>query len=274
YEIRGDWRNSTLLPEPLRKLWEKHTNLSNKKEKTHRKNGKTHRINISSMGVSTETLHTGSISGAQIKVLIQKEAVQRRLLDFLGFKDYEALFSAGKASVYSVIPPEDKHKSGGLLFADDGNILFHDFSGAGGGKHILLNSLYATLVAESPVDLTPFQTDKGKMKGKVQAATWWLRLLIDAGVVEPAVVNLPPCPVNARPALKKVYYGIKRLFEVRWAYEDHHGLPIMLGRDFLMDWCGVTEQQARIAVKDLLRQEVIYTAGKHGRSKIFLPGPR
>jgi hypothetical protein len=69
--------------------------------------------------------------------LFQDNSTQRHLLEFLGFKGFESLFTNGTASVYSVIR-QDKNKSGGLILDDDGHIWFKDFAGPIGNTHITL----------------------------------------------------------------------------------------------------------------------------------------
>lgn len=274
----GDPHNIPSVPNKILTLWQNQTSTKNSispasTKKTHRSNGNTHRRNITSMVVSPEIPEIKNIANKrQVRMLFATESVQKRLLDYLGFTDYDTLFQNGCASVRSPVPPYDEHKSGGLILALNGDVLFHDFSGECGSRHVPLQVLHARLVAGRYVNLTPTEKDS-KSYGEVTLAVWATRLLIDAGVVEAAKVALPPCPQGTRPAVRKYYAGVKLLFRVRWAYKEHYGNPVPMGRKFMADWCGLTEQQARDAITDLLCAGVIHTADEHGRTHLFAPGP-
>lgn len=282
----GDWHNLPMLPGELHKLW-----LQNKptvQTFTAPKDKNPQRKDMFSMGVTTfpmgicsayEDLCSErrfrkkiitSVTQDEINQLCQDHEVQQHLLAFLGFKDFDKLFTTGAVSVRSPFR-EDKHKSGGLVIGDySGLPMFHDFGGAFGSHYLQLNSLYASLISGSLTILKPTLVD-GRKIGLVASAVWFLRLLIDAGVIAPGKVNMPDCPVETNKTIQKVHAGIKRLFEVRWAFKGREDKPIMLGRKFLGNWCGVSEDQARESMKYLLKH-CIHTAGKHGLANIYLPG--
>ena len=223
------------------------------------------------MGVPNPTPQLDSIkSKAEARNLFQTQNIQRQILDILGFTDFNVVFKTGRATVRSVVPPYDKNKSGGLIRSDNGEILFHDFSGACGNQHVPLQVLYARLIAGHFARLTPTEKDS-RTYGAVTLAVWGVRLLVDAGIVKPAAFDLPPCP-SSRKSVTQFYEGMKRLFEVRWAFTEHTGNPVAMGRHFMSAWCGLTEDQARDAIKDLLKAGVIHTAGQHGRARLFAPG--
>ncbi len=223
-----------------------------------------------SMGNPTDTPLKDHISSTQeVRRLFCSKSVQQKLLESLGFIDFDPLFKSGRVLVRSILH-EDKHKSGGLLLSNDGEVLFHDFSGACGHYHITLPVLYAGLIAGHYVHLIPTEKDS-KSYGKVTLAVWAVRLLVDAGIVKPAEVILPPCP-ELRKSVQQFYAGVKKLFQVRWTFKDHSGNPIAMGRVFMSAWTGLTEDQCRDAIKDLLKAGVIHTAGKHGRARLFAPG--
>ena len=272
YKWIGNWRKLPLLPTNLRDFWlEKKPRCTPKDEKNHRRNITSGGVPITSMGVSVQTPQLDSIkTKADPRRLFQTKSIQRQILTFLGFTDFDALFRTGRATVRSVVPPYDHNKSGGLILANSGEILFQDFSGACGDKHVPLQVLYARLIAGRFVWLTPTEEDS-RTYGAVSLAVWGVRLLVDAGIVKPAAVDLPPCP-KLRKSVQQYYAGMKRLFEVRWAFAEHSGNPIAMGRDFMADWCGLTKQQARDAIIDLLKADVIHTAGQHGRARLFAPG--
>ena len=276
YVWHGDWKKIPDLPDCLTKFWLKNIGkkdqfLTPKDHNPHRKNIVSVGVPIVSMGNSNETPEIEIIKSTnQVRKLLRTKSIQKKLLNFLGFQHYESLFKNGRASVRSVIPP-DNHYSGGLILSNQGEILFHDYSGAIGHQHVFLPVLYARLrVGFNTQLIVPTEKD-GKLYGNVTLAVWSVRLLIDAGIVKPAQVELPPCP-NLRKSVQQFYEGIKLLFQVRWAFRDHHGNPITMGRKFMSAWTGLSEDQCRDAIKDLLKAGVIHTAGQFGRARLFAPG--
>jgi len=276
YTWQGDYKNLPLLPAEICDLW-KQKNLSSFSsnasidEKTHRRNIPSVGVPITSMGVPSESQQLDYIkTTAQMRELYSKESIQRHLLDYLGFTEYEALFKHRRASVRSVVPPYDANKSGGLMLSETGDILFRDFSGACGHRHVPLQVLYARLKAGFFVRLTPTKKDD-KAYGKVTLAVWAVRLLVDARIVKPAIVLLPPCP-ELRYSVKQYYAGVKLLYQVRWVFKNHYGNSVAMGREFMSPWCGLSEDQCRAAIKDLLKAGVIHTTGQHGRANLYAPG--
>jgi hypothetical protein len=272
YKWIGNWKKLPPLPPALADfLKKKAAFVTPKDENTHRSNILSVGVPILSMGIPVQTTQLDNIkTKAEARRLFQTENIQRQILAFLGFTDFDPLFRTGRATVRSVVPPYDHNKSGGLILTDSGDILFHDFSGACGNKHVSLQVLYARLISGRIVSLKATEQD-GKKYGNVTARVWAVRLLVDAGIVKPAAVDLPPCP-NLRKSVQKYYVAMKRLFEVRWAFTEHTGNPVAMGRVFMAAWCGLTEDQAREAIKDLLKAGVIHTAGQHGRARLFAPG--
>jgi len=283
YSWIGDYTKLPTIPAELLTVWTSLHPLTAtpKDQNPHRKDIFPVGITIFPMGIGSAVSLLGgarhfskqiitSVSQDEINQLCHDKEVQQHLLTFLGFKDFDPLFITGKVSVRSPFR-EDKHKSGGLVIgADSGLPMFHDFGGAFGGHHLQLNSLYASLISGSLTILIPTVMD-GRKIGAVGAAVWYLRLLIDAGVIAPSKVDMPDCPASANKTTHKVHAGIKRLFEVRWAFEDREGEPIALGRKFVGAWCGVSEDQARESMK-YLPKHCIHTAGKYGQANIYLPG--
>jgi hypothetical protein len=213
-------------------------------------------------------------SNREQKKLFQDESTLRHILTFQGFKTFESVFTSGTASVYSVIR-QDKNKSGGLIRDDDGYIWFKDFAGPTGDTHITLPYVYALQLSG---DFKRFRgllpTQKGDWSfNNVTAGVFGARLLIDAGLVKPAKVNLPPCPGTDK-NLVQLYAGVKRLFEVRWAFQPTSGAPVPIGREFIGPWSGMGAQQVREPIKELIRNGVIHHADNHRRMRLYAPGEK
>jgi hypothetical protein len=155
----------------------------------------------------------------------------------------------------------------------DGYIWFNDFAGAIGVTHITLQYVYALQVSG---DFKRFRRLLPKTVGgwsfnNVTAGVLGARLLVDAGIVKPAKVPLPPCPGTGK-NLVQLYSGIKHLFEVRGAYLPTAGAPVPLGREFIGPWSGMGAQQVREPIKELIKNGVIYHADNHGRARLYAPG--
>ncbi len=246
YKWRGNWRKLPLIPPDLLAFCQKKTAVQDKELPL--KDNNPHRRNISSMGDTITSMGIPVIqplldkieSAQQVRKLFCTESIQNSLLDYLGFNNYSTLFKNGSVSVKSVIPP-DNNNSGGLIISPQGEVLFHDFSGACGNSHVPLQVLYARLIAGFYVRLTPTLKDE-KAYGKVTLAVWAVRLLVESGIVKPPPVLLPPCP-PLRNSVQQFYDGVKLLFEVRWAFKDHYGNPVTMGRKFMSVWCGLSEDQ-------------------------------
>jgi hypothetical protein len=279
YKWVGNWQKIPNLPADLLSFWL--TNTESKTPRSPPKDADNHRGNISSVVIPTSSVVIPACNALECitsndeqKKLFQDESIQRHLLTFLGFKAFESVFTSGTASVYSVIR-QDKNKSGGLIRDDDGYIWFKDFAGQTGDTHITLQYVYALQISGD------FKRFKGLLPANigdwsfnnVTAGVLGARLLIDAGLVKPAYVNLPPCPGTDK-NIVQLYAGIKRLFEVRWAFLPTAGNSVPMGRDFMGLWCGMGAQQIREPIKELLRKDIIHHAGEHGRARLYAPGTK
>jgi hypothetical protein len=81
-----------------------------------------------------------------------------------------------------------------------------------------------------------------------ECAQWAERLLIDAGLLEPAPlgsVKKLPTSVGADDSRRLVYSGFLLLLGIRWlAFPGDH---VAFGRRFAAPWCGVSEKQFALA---------------------------
>lgn len=150
-----------------------------------------------------------------------------------------------------------------LLVSDDGEILLLDFAEQYGLKSYTLPNLIASIA---------YQKQK-KLKGP-EFITWCLRLFMDAGLIHPASVPMPPCPDNASENVQRVYNGFQYLLQCKWRYENGFGQPTAFARNFAAAWCGLSVSSAHRAKIKLMKSKVIHMVGVHpGRWScgIFLP---
>jgi hypothetical protein len=101
-------------------------------------------------------------------------------------------------------------------------------------------------------------------------ATWQLRLLIEARILEPYPVPARPLPPDTRPAIRKVYAGFVFLLACKWWHTP--AAPTPFSWRFAAAWCGLSERHVGDAMHWLLAQGSLRQVGKHRRTALFLPG--
>ncbi len=177
------------------------------------------------------------------------------------------LSKPGRGQEFPCLLHNGQHKAR-LLWGGDGLITYWD--GDGTLRPIAFASLYCALKVKA-----------GKVRRRwewtaPEFATWALRLFIEAGVLDPVHVDLPPLPSDAAESVQKVYAGIKLLFQCKWTYEPG---PTAFTREFAATWCGVSKDEATYAIRRLLYLDIIYPVeeslkGKYGKKiRLYLPGP-
>jgi hypothetical protein len=101
-------------------------------------------------------------------------------------------------------------------------------------------------------------------------ATWQLRLLIEARILEPYPVPARPLPLHARPAVRKVYAGFVFLFACKWWHTP--AAPTPFSWRFAAAWCGLRERHVGEAMHWLLAQGFLRQVGRYRNTALFLPG--
>jgi hypothetical protein len=159
-----------------------------------------------------------------------------------------------------VLPGHEDHRpSASLWRREDGTVHYHDHHKRDGVPWLTLAEVFAAQV-----------TGKTRPLSGPELATWKLRLLVTAGLVESTMVEAPPLPPEAPLHVTRVYAGFLRLLSCRWLYTP--GAPAPFTWKFAAAWCGVTERQAGEAIQELLRLGIIRIVGTHKRVALFLPG--
>jgi hypothetical protein len=103
---------------------------------------------------------------------------------------------------------------------------------------------------------------------------WALRLLIDAGIIQPAeVADLPPCPEDATPAAKKVHEGFRLLLACKGRVEGWAGEPTVFASKFIAAWCDVAYRIGVEARKYLTDEGIFHICGKLDNGTcVYQPG--
>jgi hypothetical protein len=158
-----------------------------------------------------------------------------------------------------VLHPE-AHASASLHRAEEtSEWLYHDFHHGrhGGGEWLTLPQVRA------------LQAGRVLPLGASEHATWALILYVEAGVLAAQAVPARPLPASVDPVARHVYERFVFLLACRWNY--HHGQPAPLERGFTGCLCTLPERVARQAIDYLHRYGHIYIAGRHGRTRLWLP---
>ncbi len=160
---------------------------------------------------------------------------------------------------------EEKSASAKLYLNDDGVFVYVCFHPR---DEYMVRTLPEVYLAQ--------RTGEARQLRGFEGRVWALRLLAEAGVIEPIHVDLPELPRSTESAVRKVYEGIRLLFSLRWM--DAPGTPVAFSWRFAAAWCGVHESSAGEAIRELLRLKIIHIAEHHPgpfgkRMALFLPGP-
>lgn len=161
-----------------------------------------------------------------------------------------------------VLPGHHERRPSASLYRDPrtGEYRYRDWHNARHGTPawLTLPQVYAAQVCGRIVHLPAPTT-----------ARWYMRMAIEAELVEAPTVELAPLPPNASSVLEKVADGFRLVLQSRQLREDG---PAPFTRTFAETWCGVGERQAGEAIVELLRLSVMEKDRMEGRMSLFKPG--
>ena len=100
-------------------------------------------------------------------------------------------------------------------------------------------------------------------------ATWQLRLLVEAGLLEPYPVPACPLPPGVDPAVRRVYAGFLLLLGCKWWHTPQ--APTTFAWRFAAAWCGLGEWHVGDAMQWLLAQGFLHQVGRYRNMALFLP---
>jgi hypothetical protein len=134
----------------------------------------------------------------------------------------------------------------------------------------------------SPDVLTFAEVYAAQMTGRVQKlnksshTTWKIRMLVEMGMLQPALVELRSLPQHASKTVQKVYEGFRLLLQCKWRYA--YGAPTAFSWSFAAGWCDVAEDTAARAFKALQAMKIVQETGSYSgaygkKMKEFLPYP-
>jgi hypothetical protein len=100
-------------------------------------------------------------------------------------------------------------------------------------------------------------------------ATWQLRLLVEAGILEPYHVPARPLPPRVDPVIRRVYAGFVLLLGCKWWHTPQ--APTPFAWRFAAAWCGIEVRHAGEAIHWLLVQGWLRQVGRYRQIALFLP---
>lgn len=182
------------------------------------------------------------------------ELVEQKLLPLLNLEGQQV-----DGAPFNCIMPKgkaDTKPSASLFQANDGEVLYRDWrASAENADYYTLPEVYASLKYKEPK----------KLNGP-ELATWSLRLLVDAGILEVKPIQAPELSLELakKKAVVKTYEGFKYLLAVKKLYDDTQNRTAFSFR-FGAAWCGTSSPTLQTAMTQLMAFGFIHLVGKEGR---------
>ncbi len=183
------------------------------------------------------------LSDGRLREIATDEMVMRYVGQYLGIHDAPL-----GTAIHCVLHAED-HPSAALFRDRNGVVMYHDFHEQGTPLEWL--TLAEVFAAQ--------KTGEVRKLNRPEHATWFIRLLVATGLIDPAPVAMPPMPPGASTSLRKVYEGVRLLFGSKWLYAP--GKPSVLSWRFAAGWCGVAQNTAQHGIQTLVRERIIEPVG-------------
>jgi hypothetical protein len=198
---------------------------------------------------------TGSPTGEEISYLFKDPTVALACAKALG------LPTAKIGRTFRCILHDDRHPSASLYWdPKTGALKYRDWHRKSGAEWYTLADVYASIIAGRVM----------RLPGP-SLASWFLRLLVEAGICSPVEVPARPLVSAVRPAVRKVYEGFLLLLGCKWLLTP--GAPTPFTWRFAADWCRLAERHAGESIQWLLREGYIRQVGTYQRMALFLPVP-
>jgi hypothetical protein len=139
-----------------------------------------------------------------------------------------------------------------------GALLYRDWHARSGVEWYTLPDVRASLACGQAL----------RLRGP-SVATWQLRLLVEARILEPHPVPARPLPPAVPPAVRRVYAGFVLLLGCKWWHTPQ--APTTFAWRFAAAWCGVEAWQVGEAIHWLVAQGFLRQVGRYRNMALFLP---
>jgi len=193
--------------------------------------------------------------GEGLRVLFQRPEVALRCAGVLGVPTARV----GQGFLCILPEHEERHPSASLHWdPKTGALQYRDWHARSGIDWYTLPDVRASLAFGQGV----------RLRGP-SVATWQLRLLVEAGILEPYPVQARPLPSDMRPAIRTVYEGFLFLLGCKWWHTPE--APTPFSWRFAAAWCGLAERHVGEAMHWLLAHGFIRQVGRYRNMALFLP---
>jgi hypothetical protein len=194
--------------------------------------------------------------GEGLRLLFQRPDVALRCARVLGVPTARV----GQGFLCILPKHDERHPSASLHWdPKTGALQYRDWHAHSGAEWYTLPDVRASLACGHAM----------RLRGP-SVATWQLRLLVEAGILEPYPVPARPLPPEVRPAICKAYDGFLFLLACKWWHTPQAPTPFTWR--FAAAWCGLGERHAGEAMQWLLAHGFLRQVGKHRNMALFWPG--
>lgn len=268
YEWHGDFRKIPEIPPVLLKLWDSLRKDSPGHAASRNLGGIKHSSHIATVFTRQSQFMTPPL--AQVVTFDGKRIELDRYLNRpdIGLAlakhmdlHVEGLETDGRTGSFRCVLPGhgDCSPSASLFLTDGGEVMYRDWHMTSGAEWYTLPEVCASIAYGKAVKL-----------GRPEHATWRIRLLVKAGILQPYPVALNPLPEGAPGTVKKCHSGFRFLLGCKWRYKPN--APTPFSRKFAAAWCGISESSAQTAIHELQNTyKIIRIVDQHGFLRLWLP---
>jgi hypothetical protein len=207
-----------------------------------------------------ETPVEGKLDGAKVKALFSDWRVVQQCLQVIGLGHVRK-----PGQKFRCVFHKDHHPSASIFQASDGEYRYADYHHSPDEPStVSLTSVYIHKRTGAPLHT--------RLKAP-SYLTWSLRLLADAGVLQPKTLAAPKANGLLSDGERSCYEGFKELLSLKGLYDDKAPSPFTWA--FAATWLGETTRRVEQFIKGLLSKGVLRVAGydKKGTA-LFVLGSR
>jgi hypothetical protein len=193
-----------------------------------------------------------NLKGKIIEKYFSDEDTVKKLLPLLGIPDVEI------GPPFNCVLPcdkEDTRPSASLYKGENGVVVYRNWRASENEpKYYTLPEVYASL-----------KYREKKTLNAPEMATWALRMLVEAGILQVKEIQAPELPPNLKKkkAVNAVYEGFKLLIACKKLYDERQDTTAF-SYQFGKAWCGVSLRSVQTAMIQLETLGYIQRVGKEG----------
>jgi hypothetical protein len=171
----------------------------------------------------------------------------------------EGLLASGQPFLCILPGHGESHPSATWFKTTSGHFIYHDWHVKSGEAFWPLPDVFAALV-----------TGQLKRLPKPSRKTWRLRLMVEAGLLEPYPVEMIPLPDDLPPLMRRFCEGFRYLCACKWTFQER--APTMFSDAFAAGWCGIREGSIWKLRRLALAHGFMVAARDDDGRLVYLPG--